>query len=446
MDKTKAAFTASDLVKNDVIFNFLCKRVGWESFSKVLGLGSWIFLPFFTLSIISLYESRFHYKSVIMHLEGYGDALGMSFLGDTMVWPFCFIVPILFLISKYAVSCSVELMNRIHDKSTIKWKEDNDYYGLEQSTARARAFFDGSRSWAIRCLALSPWVIALLFWGYNTMTCSFHQYLREDAYPYKTNNVQILENEDIIPTMLPEGAVFPMTIEFEKKVHLPKWDTDFENAPFTNIATRIWTVLFYCPLPFLVIRIIMIVCGVTNFLVGVKRWENEHQGLQAIDIEPFGGDGFGGLSFLADTGMSYMYFFIGFIVLLVMSFLKEGVDPSWHNYLLIFMFLPLAFIAFITPAVAVRRPIMNAKERHINDIVGKINSVSETILNNDLKADQKAESSLHFRLSSLKILYDHVNGIPEWPFTPATYIRAFITISVPILLMVADVLVGKFFG
>ncbi|MCG8551806.1 MAG: hypothetical protein MI799_15495, partial [Desulfobacterales bacterium] len=124
--------------------------------------------------------------------------------------------------------------------------------------------------------------------------------------------------------------------------------------------TRIWTLFYYGLPPFILARLIVLIWGVSSFLLSISRWEAEFK-QDAIKIEPFGEDGFDGLNFLFDAGMSYYYVTFLFVILLTMSFLKEGPEPSWHNYILLIGFFPIGFLLSLTPSVAIRKSIVRAK-------------------------------------------------------------------------------------
>ena len=225
---------------------------------------------------------------------------------------------------------------------------------VESTVLKVKNIFLMEHGWQGRALKITPWIIALTFWGYNTTTCVFHNYLNGEIYPYKAKKVVVLHNENIAPTELLSGTEFPVTHEFNDKVKLPKWDCDLEAAPLSTITTRIWTLLYYGLPPFLLARLIAIIWGVSSFRQTIKRLESNTvnangKPFRALIIKLFGEDGFGGLNYIADAGMSYLYVIVGFIFLLTMSFFKEGPDPSWHNYILIFIFIPIAFMSFRAP-------------------------------------------------------------------------------------------------
>ena len=88
-----------------------------------------LFIPFTVFTVVTKYEGRYKHGSVYEHIEGCGEVLGMSFMGDMMVWPFIFLVPFSLIITKYAASCSKQLLNRISSKATDEWMEDKGENG-----------------------------------------------------------------------------------------------------------------------------------------------------------------------------------------------------------------------------------------------------------------------------------------------------------------------------
>ena len=401
-------------------------------------------ISFTVLMIVTLIEGRFMYGSVQGHVDGIGQVLGMSYLGDTMVWPFIFIVPLSLLLTKYAAICSKELLNRICGKATEDWKGDNDINGFKDTIESTMSIFRHEYGWSCKLLKSMPWLIAIVFWGYNTTTCAFHQYLPMDIYPYKSKKIIIIQKIEDLSSPLQKDTKNSPPIYLKKKIELPKWDCDLINAPLSTITTRAWTIFFYGLPPFILFRLITIIWGVTNFLLSLKNWESkyENQNKHTIKFAPFGEDGFSGLKYLSDTGMSYLFSIVSFNLLVTMSLFKEGHSPSWHNYIMLMLFLPISIIAFIAPTLAIRRPIMKSKEYYLSIIIDRINVISIRTIED--KNDQSEKLSPgrddlnYFRLSSLKMLYEHVSSIPEWPFTATTYAKVGLSIFLPIILIIID--------
>ena len=443
--KTLNNFSHNDLFDSCPIIKLLFDRVGIQNFKQIIGLCVSIFIPLLLLSIVTSIENRFSYGSVKVPLEKYGNILGMSFLGDTMVWPYAIIVPITFLILKYTIYTSTKLLNRICQKATNEWKVDKKS-GFDVTITKTKQIFKQKTGYKGLFLKIAPWLIALLFWTYNTATCAFHDYIGKSYYPYKTERVVVIKNSKIIPSALKENTKFPATVLLEHQINLPKWDCDLLNAPLSTITTRVWTFFYYGLPPFILCRLVVLIWGVSYFLSALAQWEDK-QKKQAIKIELFGEDGFSGLSYIADTGMSYLYLIVSFIMLLTMSFFKEGPEHSWHNYLLLFAFVPIAFLSFMTPTVIIRQPMIRSKENHLQAIVGEINQISNQILcieDNDNNIATNRDPSLQSdRLNSLKILYDHVKGIPEWPFTYTTYLQICLSIGIPIGMIIIDKIIDK---
>ena len=113
----KEFFKIKDLEGSSLIYCAVSRHIGLDNFKQVTNLCLAMFLPFLFFVPFTLLEGRFSYNSVTLPMDGYGDILGMSFLGDTMVWPFTIIVPIILILIKYSVSVSTELLNRISWKA-----------------------------------------------------------------------------------------------------------------------------------------------------------------------------------------------------------------------------------------------------------------------------------------------------------------------------------------
>ncbi len=434
-NNSKDKFTPNDLYESCPVTKRLVKIIGLQNFKQIAGLSCSIFLPLIILSLVTFKENRFFYGSVTMPLEKHGDILGMSFLGDTMVWPFTIIVPITFILLKYSFHKSTELLNRICLKASEEWIVDK-HNGFDNTVEKVKNIFNLKVGWQGKFLKIFPWIIALLFWSYNTTTCALHDFIDNSIYPYKSDTVVVLKNSDIPSAESIKAVQHPTTIKLGDKINLPKWDCDLKGAPLSTISARLWTFFYYGLPPFILSRLITLIWGVSYFLLAICRWEEKKQD-QAIKLEPFGEDGFGGLSYLADTGISYLYIIVSFMLLLTMSFLKEGSEPSWHNYILLIAFIPIAFLSLIAPTIAIRKPIVRAKEDYLKIIINEINELSHKILNQKIKViasfnSEKNHYFQHHRLSSLKLLYNHVSSIPEWPFSIHIYFKSILTIIIPV--------------
>ena len=90
-----------------------------------------------------------------------------------------------------------------------------------------------------------------------------------------------------------------------------------------------------------------------------------------LSVEPFASDKFCGLGHVAEMSMMFFYTIFSFSFLLFMVFFKEGIEPSWHNYLLLFPFISIAVLSFLIPIIRTRKLIFYAKELYLHCLTNK---------------------------------------------------------------------------
>ena len=135
----------------------------------------------------------------------------------------------------------------------------------------------------------------------------------------------------------------------------------------------------------------------------------------------------------------------GVALLIAMFFLKEAATPSWHNYLMMSL-IPLEIFAFLMPVIILRSSILKSKMDYLSSLLFQINSLSSSIIQNrreDNLSEYSGENNF-YQLSSMKIIYDQVRNISEWPFTLSTFIRIVISIGMPLLLAFLQQIVKKY--
>lgn len=388
-----------------------------------------IFLPIIILSLATYYEDRFFLGSVALPSLEHGQVLGMSFLGDTMVWPFCILVPLLLKFVVNAANQTTTTLNRLTHQIYDNWPANDRPDNFDQVVDTTRNIFRGEHGVLLRLIKYLPYIIAASFWIYNTTTCAFHDYLPEKYYPYKSSQVTVLSYP------VTESNDSDKLVKLDVVLALPKWDCDREDAPWSTGLTRIWTLFYYGLPPFLLAQLILMMAGLSYYLKHFRRWASDrkcHDDQDTLLVKPFADDGYGGLGFIANTGMAYFYTSFFFVLLVLMSYFKEGAAPSWHNYLLIIALIPITLLTFIIPALAVRDTIKDAKDRYLDFLCHHSNHLFGEILHHN------DEKKLHFdhyhsKISSLKIFYDQVEKMAVWPFSTSALLKISFTAIMPLL-------------
>lgn len=454
MKTSSSKFIVDDLIGDHSLFSFIYKKIGIDSIKQLFGLFFVIIIPFLFLIPFTIRNNVFYYGSVITEIDKVNQdyIFGMSFLGDTMVWPYVFIVPLCLVLTKVAIKRSTTLLNRVVSQINPEWKKDDaSKYGYRETILKTKIIFKMGEGWYRKFFLILPWIIALLFIIYNADSCSYQLIF---PYPYNTaleNKISIIQIENFEALKKLELAKIKDPLKWDKKgkkVPIPKWDCDPKNATLSWLGARIWSVFYYGIIPFIFIRLIVVICGVTYFLSNIIRWESSKDATRSIKvliIEPFSSDGFGGLKYLADTGMGYLYSLCSFALLIAMFFLKEAATPSWHNYLMMSL-IPLEIFAFLMPVIILRSSILKSKMDYLSSLLFQINSLSSSIIQNrreDNLSEYSGENNF-YQLSSMKIIYDQVRNISEWPFTLSTFIRIVISIGMPLLLAFLQQIVKKY--
>ncbi len=432
-------FTCHDLDVGNPVFSMVSRCVGIENRNKLTRLLILILVSITGLTYITLREGRFFLGSLTTPLSGYGEAQGMSFFGDTMVWPFIFWVPIAFILTRVALNRSATVIISTIRSAEENWLIDESKYGYRNSIRKTLAIFEGRRGWKSAVISISPWIIAGLFIVYNTLTCAFHNELRENYYPYTSDLVRVLPSEATGPTRFEPNQTLPAYIQLEDEVCLPKWDTNRYDAPWSTWMVRIWALIFYGLPPFILAKLITIVWGTSSFLFHKARWEEislSSDSKRILTLSPLADDKYGGLGHMVSAAMSYLYAGSMFILMITMAFLKEGLPPSWHNYFMLIAFTPVSVSAFLIPLLITRKSIRSCKSRCISALNKEISTITKSILHDSQYRIFKGGVDL--RLASYESMRTRILTIPDLPITFSTLPRIGLAVGVPFALTLLD--------
>ena len=449
-------FRESDLVGRSV-FGSLKSQIGFRTPHHIFGLALAVCVPLIAFGIATTYENRFVLGSLFTESTLGGKPfhlVGMSFLGDPMVWGFTFLVPFLIAVLDLATKRTLLLINTSAGKATQDWRNDASNRGFARGVSRAKQIWkmhSHQHPFAMKLLRYGPWVVAGFFWAYNTLTCDFLDF-PQLPNPYTSDRVTLIPAEDASPQAAAAGVLAftfagrsqisriesrpaKRIAELSEKVPLRKWDCERATAPWSFWLTRLWTAFFYGALPFLVRQLLLLIWGATSFLRAGRRWEEEHgDRTPALEINPFEPDGFGGLGSLSDAVIIYLYCVSILASLLGLSFLKEGTEPAWHNYATMISFLPIAVWAVLAPSLAVRHTIVGAKARYLHALAGHLHRIGASILAalpDGTLADQLQSKKFDEQKKVIRGLYDDVAKMKEWPFDALLMLRILLSIAAP---------------
>jgi len=449
-------FSESDLVGRSV-FGVLKSRIAFRTPRQILGLALAVCVPLIVFGIVTTHENRFVLGSLFTDSTLGGKPfhlVGMSFLGDPMVWGFTFLVPFLIAVLDLATKRTLRLINTSAAKATQDWRDDASRRGFASAVSRAKQIWkmrSHRHSGTMKFLRYGPWVVAIFFWAYNTITCAFLDF-PPLPNPYTSDRVTLISADSTAQTSTSDGelsftfagqastirvASVPSkrVVELSEKVPLRKWDCERAVAPWSFWLTRLWTALFYGALPFLVRQLLLLIWGATSFLRAGRRWEEEHgDQTPALAINPFEPDSFGGLGSLSDAVIIYLYSVSILASLLGLSFLKEGTEPAWHNYATMIAFLPIGVWAVLAPSIAVRHTIVGAKDRYLHALAGHLHGIGDSILAalpDGTLADPLLSKKFDDQKKVIRGLYDDVAKMKEWPFDAMLMIRILFSLAAP---------------
>lgn len=444
---------AETFVRSDVLGQRRLARlydwIGVENARQRVGLVAAIIVPLLLFWYVTSHEHRFQLNSVSE--PGMVDGkewriLGLSFVGDPMVWGYTILVPCLVAVLGVATQRTLELINTASAKATAGWRADQGESGFHQAVRDTcdiwKMHLPGSPGirWGIRVL---PWILAALMWGYNTVTCGLHDTVF--GYPYTSAHVTLIP---VMPPTQPQNgtrfdgknvAIVPAvktsntTRELERAIPLRKWDCEPGIAPRSFWLSRVWTLLYYCSLPFLLREIVLLVWGATHFLRAGERWEKSHDDREpSLSINPFESDGFGGLGALAEAAIIYCYCVSIPAALLGLSFFKEGMPAAWHDYLLMALYVPLGIWLALTPVVEVHRAIVGSKNRLLSAVAAKMDALSQMMLHMRIASRAEPDTKMvEDERQAYSRLFADVKQMKEWPFDVVSTARIGLSIAAP---------------
>ena len=457
--------TAQPFDESDVLGNR-----GFTRVYAFLGLGSWsqrvvlavvIVLPLLLFWYVTTREHRFLLNSLVS--EGFIDGkpwqiVGVSFVGDPMVWGYTILVPFLVAVLGMAAQRTLNLVNTATAKASHAWRSDTSASGFAQAvqgTCRIWSMEPAGHRIVRLVLRVVPSLFAVSMLAYNALTCGVHDvgFLR---YPYTSVHVTLIafvpapgaktvasaaqvQSPDATRfdgrevSLVPAVKTSSTMRDLQYPIPLRKWDCEPGIAPLSFWLARIWTLFCYCVLPFVIREIVLLVWGATHFLGAGQRWEK--RGIDdepSLDINPFESDGFGGLGALADAAIIYCYCVSIPAALLGLSFFKEGVPSEWHDYLLMGLYIPIGVWLALTPVLTVHQAIVGCKDRLLSAIAGKMNTLSHLLLHGGPASENQPETkTLDERRQAYSRLFADVKQMKEWPFDVLSVARIALSIAAP---------------
>ena len=490
------SITEDAILKSDPILEIILRHSGGTRPRTFLFL---LILPlalFFYFMFVTKAECRFWLQSLIDD-DGY---LGMSFLGDSMVWPYFFLIPLLFYLLRKAISNTVTLLS--DDGNFI----DNG----PESRKRIQGIFQEAKD---RLLYNGKWknfyrvaiAAGLIFWLFNTLTCykptlyptlyttdtptsipkevaidieefpgrhqvfeslaahnDYHQKyagkLTVDTKHYrltwtghmKWRDYQVLVDFSREPRwqagvkrlyLLKRGH----KVWLDNPITIRKWDTELDVAPVSWISARLWVLLFgYSLLPLIFLRVWNLLYVLRSFYKGLSDEKLLKVELLMVDERR-------NFHAVSKVVLKISYTLAVLLVLLLLSFVKEGVEAGWHNYLLLIPFIPLLLFLFLWPLFAIRDVVQNEKDKEVRrhaNILDNVYKEIDNIVGNACvsSAEQQRFANLEEKMALQETRFDKVSKLAVWPIPKSTVIKFAASIFIPTLLAILDKLMAGLLG
>lgn len=405
-----------EILAGDRILSWLTNSVGFSDWRKVISLVLAITFPFLLFSFVADQEGRFSLKSLTFKQQiGQEEleVLGMSFLGDPMVWPFFILVPLTILLLKHAAQKLADFFYEIRVVVDPAWAQENAGV-YEQLIRETRDRLDGRGTWRWAPRAAAG--IAIAFWLWNGATCTIPQ-----LGAYQSASVYVQQANEWTKR------------DLDNRLNIQKWDANFTEAPFCWGLARLWTLFGYGVVPFILAKLFAIVTALSLFSKALIK-------KGALNIQPLAADRSGGLSCLTDAALAIIYTFLPVLLMVFAAFFKEGTPPSTHNYLLMAAFLPLIMIAFGVPVGTVHAAMEKTKRKYLARVSHRFNVVNQELLRHleNAKPDREHIQTLDRSIQALQNLYSQIEKMPVWPLEIGRGLRFAGALLAPVALTLAQ--------
>lgn len=463
------AIVRDDFLQKDKLLRFILSWAKPSTARNLMKLMLLILLPLIIMSTVTIIEDRFLFGSVTwesQELDGVvidlaalptgifpaktsesvttlasnpytlsnPEVRGMSFLGDTMVWPYAILLPILFLLLNVALFRFERFFTSIKHVLSSQWLEANPAE-YEKIVEKTRTIVAGNGVWQfIKWFAVAA---GFIFFTWNTITCT-----NADVFkPYKTDKPFVLVEGKFIQLDASVILTSPRPLDQVLPVQVPKWDCDLKEGPLSWAVARLWVLIIgYVWIPFVLFKLSNLVTAVYVYTRELSKHKN------ALDIKPLSPDQAGGLSKLASLAIALTYPIVVVGVMMTMPFFKENTNVSVHNLVLFIPFVPVFLSVFFIPLLGVHRAMVAAKDEYLEqfselfDVINAkfIEEVKTPTLSND------ELSRLEMSMRGLTSGYDKISKMPVWPFEISTLYRLATAVLIPVLVpMLLDLLIRR---
>ena len=426
------------IVRGEVLTNDGALRVGLEYLRLdaprgLIHLSALILLPLMIFAVVTTHEGRFGRGSVTRVIgQPFGGITrvvedpkaldgetvrGMSFLGDTMVWPFVLLIPLLFVLLNVVIDRFVMFFRSSRRILSQQWVVEHEAE-YREVVDRVRRIVRAEGAW--RFVKIAAITVSIAFFLWNTGVCTFADRFK----PYKTSRPYV-EKES--------GHFVQKDLEAQGRppIPVPKWDTDIRNAPLSWLSARLWVLLMgYVWIPLIIYKLFSLVSATYVYTDALSKTEHS-----ALDIKPLSPDNAGGLSRLSSLAIALTYPMVVVGLMMVMPFYKENTSPSLHNTLMFIPFMPIFLAMFFMPLLGVHRAMAAAKEQYLEEFATLFERVHDTFVKEvrSPSLDLAEFSRLEISMRGLAESYEKISRMPVWPVGVSTLYRLFTAVLIPVL-------------
>jgi hypothetical protein len=417
------SMTRDDILRHDRLLRRALDALRLDNLGGWLRLLAVIVVPLALLSFVTRLEGRFEWGSVTRQI-GCDKLRGMSFLGDTMVWPYVILIPLLFVLLNLVISRFERLFSSIEPVLSRRWLAGHaeEYRAMVGATRR---IVGGGGGWrTVRRVAVA---LGLLFFVWNTVTCTWPDRFK----PYKTSTPYVdrsgtIANGAILSKDAAQGKY--VKIDLDHPIPVPKWDTDRQQGPWSWLSARLWVLLLgYVWIPLVLYKLANLMAATYFFTDRLAAYHG------ALEVQPLAPNS-GGMGTLASLPLALTYPMVVLGIMLAMFFFKENTSASVHNLILLVPFVPVYFAMFFVPLLGVHRAMLAAKQEYQQRFADLFEEVHETFLR-EVKTpslDKDEFSRLQVTMKGLSESYERISAMPVWPFEMSTVYRLITSVLIPV--------------
>jgi hypothetical protein len=430
----RTTITRDEILCNDGILRSILgvlrpdRLRGWLCFIAAVAV------PLIVLGAATIHEGRFAKGSVAgPSPEFYGRWVrGMSFVGDTMVWPYIVLIPLLIMLLNLTINRFEVLFNDKSELISKVWLTANSAeYVAILGTTRKIASGEG-RGWQrVKWVAVALGIIFLLW---NTITCTFANRFK----PYETSSPFVEVHESNMPITTAIERVHPqpsprkyVQIQLDDSIEVPKWDTDRDGAPLSWLSARVWVLLLgYFWIPMAVYKLLNLVAATHHFTNRLATYEG------ALNVSPLAADDGGSLEALSSLALAFTYPIVCFGIMGVMPYFKEGINASVHDLILFVPIVPVFLAVFFVPLLGVHRAMVATRRQYQQTVAALLQNCHERFLISIGNTNTSDAQFTRLQLEIRGLIESHERGaaMPVWPLEMSTLYRLVTAAAIPVVL------------